>query len=198
MKKNVIIWSICLLAIGIQSVFAQKIKRTDGDASELSSVKRMNTVYVYEDVTVGKFTEKDYLDKKTDEFNKKEAGRGDKWRESWESDKIKRFPPNFNELFEKNSSITVGDFPKEKYTMTIRTTRIEPGFNVGVWRKNAEIDADVIITETATKRVVVAYNMLRAPGRSFGGFDYDTGFRIEEAFAKAGKEMGQYIAKEIK
>ncbi len=198
MKTKLLFLTTCLAVVFSSAASAQKIKKVEGDASELSGTKRMNMVYTFEDVTVGKYSEKDYIEKKVTEYNQKEPGRGDKWKDSWEADKKNRYKPNFNELFEKHSEIAAGDFPKEKYTMTINTNRIEPGFNIGIVRKNAEIDADIVITETATKRVVVAYNMLRAPGRSFGGYDFDTGFRIEEAFAKAGKEMAQYLRKDMK
>jgi hypothetical protein len=32
-----------------------------------------------------------------------------------------------------------------------------------------------------------------APGKVFMGNDYDTGERISEAYAKAGKELGKYL-----
>ena len=37
----------------------------------------------------------------------------------------------------------------------------------------------------------------KVPGRDAMGFDYDTGVRIEEAYAKAGKSIGKFIDKEI-
>jgi hypothetical protein len=36
------------------------------------------------------------------------------------------------------------------------------------------------------------------PGRTFGGNDYDTGTRIQESYAVAGKGLGKFIDKEVK
>jgi hypothetical protein len=186
-----------LFSVVLVSLQAQRVKKLDGDVAELTSVKKMNVVFTYNDVTVGKYTEADYIAKKVEEYNKKEPGRGEKWRDSWENDKPARFQPQFIELFEKNCDFAIGKYPTEKYTMTINTSRIEPGFNIYITRKNAEIDIEVKITETATKRLVAEYKMTGAPGRTFGGNDFDTGTRIEESYAKAGKEMGRYIQKEM-
>lgn len=195
MKKSFFI-AVTLFLFGL-SVQAQKVKKLEGDVAELAGVKKMNVVFTYNNVTVGRYSEADYVVKKTDEYNKKEAGRGEKWRESWENDKPARFQPQFIELFEKNCDFALGKYPTEKYTMAINTSRIEPGFNIYITRKNAEIDIDVEIIETASKRLVAAYKMTGAPGRTFGGNDFDTGTRIEESYAKAGKEMGKFIQKEM-
>jgi hypothetical protein len=37
--------------------------------------------------------------------------------------------------------------------------------------------------------------MTGVPGRGAMGNDYDTGFRIQEAYAKCGKETGAFLAK---
>ena len=37
--------------------------------------------------------------------------------------------------------------------------------------------------------------VLNAPGTTFMGYDFDTGLRISEAYAKAGKEIAGYLAK---
>jgi hypothetical protein len=197
MKKEIFVSILFICTLINSALFAQRVKNIEGDASGLVGVKKMNIVFTYDDVTVGRYTEQEYITKKTDDYNKKEAGRGDKWKEAWEGDKKGRYEPNFIELLEKHTEIALGKYPSEKYTMTINTTRIEPGFNIFVTRKNAEIDIDVTITQKGGG-IVAAYKMTGAPGRTFGGNDYDTGQRIEEAYAKAGKEMGQRMVKEMK
>ncbi len=45
--------------------------------------KTVNVQYDYSEFGVGKFaTEKEYLDKKSAEYNAKEAGKGDDWKKS--------------------------------------------------------------------------------------------------------------------
>ena len=186
---------IGLLALVLFSINtnAQKIKTVDGDLSPLKDETSINIEFVYAGMSVGKFDdEKEYIAKKTDEYNKKEPGKGDAWAKSWVDDRVSRFEPKFIELFEENSKMTVKK--DAKYTMIFKTTSTEPGFNIVIHRKNAEIDAEVEIVETANrKKKVASLTVSNAPGRQFGGYDYDTGVRITEAYAVAGKRLGKYI-----
>lgn len=73
---------------------------------------------------------------------------------------------------------------------------MEPGFNIGITRKNAYINGEVLIVETANKNNVIAKLSLdKAPGNSFWGNDYDTGERLSETYATAGKALGKFIKK---
>lgn len=186
-----------LLAALCTPALAQKIKLTDGDLAPLKNEKQLNVEFTYDHLTVGKFdNEDDYIKKKTDEYNKKEAGKGDTWAKAWKSDRAGRYEPKFDELFNENGDLKAGSFPGAKYTMIFHTTFVEPGFNVGVMRKNAYIDAEVLIVETANKNKTVAkISIDNAPGRMFGGLDFDTGERIMEAYAVSGKKLAKFISK---
>ena len=84
--------------------------------------------------------------------------------------------------------------PDAKYTLIFKTTSTEPGYNIGISRKNAEIDAEAWIVETANKAKKIAIiTVTNAPGRMFGGYDFDTRSRIAEAYAVSGKKLGSYI-----
>lgn len=86
------------------------------------------------------------------------------------------------------------DDKSAKYTLIFKTTRTEPGYNVVVSRKDASIDGEVSIVETANpSNVIATLTISNAPGRVFGGVDYDTGLRLQEAYAMAGKKLGKYI-----
>jgi hypothetical protein len=149
---------------------------------------------------VGKFaTEQEYIEKKKSEYDKKEPGRGNTWERSWVADRHNRFEPQFVELFVKHSDIEVGEYPKEKYTLVFKTTYTEPGYNIYVARKNAEIDGEAWIVETANPNNIIAkISVQNCPGRTFGGNDYDTGERIQESYAMAGKGLGKFFGKELK
>ncbi|RYE27979.1 MAG: hypothetical protein EOP48_34020, partial [Sphingobacteriales bacterium] len=124
-----------LLTVSFAS--AQKVKLIEGDLSAIKSEKSINTEFSYENMSVGKFEkESEYVAKKTEEYNKKEAGRGDTWAKRWVDDREQRFQPKFNELFEKASGMTIS--PKAKYTLIYKTTFLEPGFNIGVANKAAQ------------------------------------------------------------
>ena len=81
-----------------------------------------------------------------------------------------------------------------KYTLIFKTTFPAPGFNIYITRKNAKINGEAWIVETANRdKVVAKLNLEGAPGRTFGGGDFDTGTRISEAYAAAGKALGKQI-----
>lgn len=175
------------------ATMAQRLKLQEGDLAGLKSETSINFEFTYDNMSVGKFdTEKEYLEKKTAEYNKKEAGRGDNWAKSWAADRQSRFEPKFRELFTKESGMS--ESKTAKYTIIFKTKSTEPGYNIVISRKNAQIDADAVIVETANKSKVIALiSVDNALGRTFGGYDYDTGLRIGEAYADAGKALGKYI-----
>lgn len=181
------------VAVFTGSAYAQKIKVTGGSLDALKNVREINTEFTYEKMSVGKFDkEEDYVKKRTEELNKKESGRGDTWAKAWVADRESRFEPKFNELLAKTGEVTVNE--KAKYTIIFNTSFVEPGFNVGVMKKNAYIDGELLIVETANRNKVVArLTVEKAPGRSFWGNDYDTGERISEAYAVTGKVLAKKI-----
>lgn len=174
---------------------AQKITVLEGDLKPLKEEKSVNIKFVYDDMQVGQMTEEEYLNKKVAEFNEKEAGRGDRWRISWNDDRAALFEPKFIELFNKSGNIGINNSP-QKYTMIFHTIFTEPGFNVGVVRANASINAIVSIVETENPDNLIAkVQILNAPGRGALGFDFATGPRIMEAYAAAGKQLAKTIQK---
>jgi hypothetical protein len=59
------------------------------------------------------------------------------------------------------------------------------------------MNGEAWIVETANKSNVIAkISVERALGRTFGGYDFDTGERISEAYADAAKAIGNFIKKQ--
>ncbi len=172
---------------------AQRIKTVEGDLSVLKDEKSINIEFTYDNMSVGRFDkESEYIDKKKAEYNSKEAGVGDRWEKNWVGDRKSKFEPKFIELFEKSSGMSVS--ADAKYTLIFHTTSTEPGYNVYVSRKNAEIDAEVTIVLTADRsKKIATVTVSNAPGRTFSGYDYATGDRIVECYAVAGKKLGKHI-----
>jgi len=203
MKKFIYAAVIAFAAIGASDSFAQRVDLKSGDVAVLSGQKTVNIEYDYSEFGVGKFaTEKEYLDKKSAEYNAKEAGKGDTWKKAWVDDRKNRFEPKFEELFNKGMADkglqAVQSRPDATYTLIVRTKFVEPGFNVGVMRKNAYVDYEVDLVESANKSAKVAeINMRNVPGGQFGGFDFDTGVRIAESYAKAGKSLAAFLDKKL-
>lgn len=185
--------------------FAAMVKLESGSLDALKQETAVNVVYSYEGMQVGKFVnEKDYLDKKAAEYNQKEAGRGDTWRKAWVDDRASRFQPKFEELLNKQFSgsktpLNFGAHPEAKYTLTVKTTFTEPGWNVAIMRQPALISATVLLVETQNQTSPVAtLTITKATGMDAWGYDFDTGLRLQEGYAKAGKELGILIRKKIK
>ena len=193
MKRANYIFTVALL-FWASIAMGQRIREMSGDAGVIRGISRLNIVYDYSGMDVGKKTEKEYVAEKRESYNRKEEGRGDKWVTEWENDRKSRFEPRLEEEFNRNCDILIGNFPNEKYTMIFKTVYTEPGFNVGVARRNAYIDAEVWIVETADKTKVLAkLSCDNCPGRTAFGTDFDNGLRIQEAYAMAGKGLGRYF-----
>lgn len=200
MKK--IYCSIVLLLITSALFAGGKLKTIQGDASVIKGLQ-LNVIFTYDDLIVGKnLSEKEYIKKKTDEKNKKEAGSGDKWAEIWEMDKQRIYPNKFIALFNKKSSNTGTSIEKSlstaKYTMEIHTTYIEPGFFTSVVNKPSLINFEVIIYETSNpENIIYKAEGTNFPGQSVSGMNIATGTRIGESYAVAGKDFASFLYKKF-
>ena len=196
--KNVktLLTIVALIAI-TSSIFGQKIKIKEGNLDFLSGVKALKLEYTYDNMKVGKYSEADYVAKKKNDYNKKEAGKGDTWVENWTNDREKRFEPKFEQLFSKYlTKADVDASPNEdaKYTLIIHTYFTEPGYYIGISSAPAMINSEAIFVETDNHdNVLCKIDMKKAPGNSGAGFD--TGERIKEAYAKTGKSLAKFLLK---
>jgi hypothetical protein len=202
MKKLALFFCSALLALLFTQSHAQKMKLETGSFGVLKGTTVLNIEYKYENMAVGKYkNEQEYIEDKVADYNKKEAGTGDKWKESWFADRESRFEPQFEELMnkvfaEKATGLTLSHDPTAKYTLIVHTTFTEPGYNIGISRMNAYIDARVELIETTNPSNILAKMTIdSSPGRDAMGYDFDTGYRIQEAYAKMGKELANYIWK---
>lgn len=199
MKKFIFIAFSLMLMSGI-ALQAQKITLKSGGFDYLKGQKTILVKYDYSGMAVGKFdTEEEYVAEKTAGYNKDEAGKGDKWKTAWNEDKANRYEPKFEELFNKvmdAEGMKCDKAAKDaKYQIVVHTTFIEPGFNVGVMRKDASLNAEIKIIEISSGKEMAFVTVTGCPGRGGMGYDFDTGFRIEEGYAKLGKSMAGYILK---
>jgi len=193
MKKITSVFALFALSVCFLPANAQKVKTSSGNPDILKSETTVNIEFVYDNISVGKFkSEAEYIKAKTEEYNSKEPGKGDTWAKSWATDKASRFEPKFIDLFTINSGMTTKK--DAKYTIIFKTLSIEPGYNVGIMRKNAEIDAEVWIVETDNRdKKVCVLTISNVPGGTAFGYDFDTGLRISESYANAGKKLAKYL-----
>jgi hypothetical protein len=184
------------------SLHAQKVKDIEGSFNALKGQKKVNVSYVYDNMGVGKFDkEADYVNEKVAEKNEDEAGSGDEWARKWVDDREARFEPKFEELmteYLKDHGMVIGRYPDADYTLIVETTFTEPGFNVGVMRKPAFINLEIKLVKTSSmKKPVGKCTIKNIPGRDAMGFDFDTGYRLQESYAKGGKTFAKYLDKKV-
>lgn len=197
MKSMRFLLLLCAILVA-GSISAQKITVKSGSLKDLKGVDKIKMVYDYSNVGVGDFTnEDDYIAKRMEEAEKKTPGSGPAWKEKWFADRAKQYEPKFEELLGKYlENVKLGKDVESDVVMNVHTTFIEPGFNVGVMRRPAFINLTITVTKAGAEMAVV--EILKSPGADAMGFDYDAAFRIQEAYAKAGKSFSSLIKKQTK
>jgi hypothetical protein len=206
MKKTFIPLLISIFMLFSMSNFAQ-VKLVSGDMKALKGQNEVILKYDYSKMAVGKYDNADdYTSEKVAEMNKKKEGSGDAWLVKWTSDRTERFEPSFRKDFnnEVDSYNLSGkdDSPNAKYTFIVRTTFMEPGFNVSMVtsfaKKPAYIDVLVDLVETANPGTVLGtVEMKKIQSKSMGGYDYDTGVRLESCYERAGEYLGKFLVKNV-
>jgi len=199
MKKIAFLILAGLFVTAGGSLFAQKLK--SGSFSALKGQSEVNLQYDYSNMAVGKFKkEADYIAKRVKDMNKKEAGTGDTWAIAWVNDRSARFHPmfekNFNSYAGKCGIVGKEGATDVQYTLILRTVFTEPGYNVGVSRKNAYINMVVELVETANPGTILGkaeYKNIQSV--YMGGYDFDTGGRIQSCYDRAGDKFGKFICK---
>jgi hypothetical protein len=192
-----------VLSILTLSVSAQKIVTESGDLSKLKGESKFKLTYDFSNFAVGKYpTEKEYLEYKKGEYAKSDPKKAEDFENGWKAAREKYYQPKFEELINKSAGGKATFSPSNtdaKYTLILKTTFIEPGFNVGVMKQPAYINVEYIFVETAQPSNVVAkLSQKKVPGSQFGGYDFDASVRIAESYAKAGKMLGGLVAKSLK
>lgn len=183
-----------LLLVVSSAAVAQKV--TTGNFKNLKTITEYNLVFDYTGLTVDKFkTEEEFL---ADKMKKREEkGTADEFKASWFADRQGRYEPKFIESFNKRFDGKVKadkGLTSAKYTMTVKTTWIYPGYNIGITRSDAKINATITVTETANpSNVLLQVNYEKIHGEGAMGYDFNSGYRISEAYAKIAKELASDI-----
>ncbi|MDB5273857.1 MAG: hypothetical protein JWO58_2224 [Chitinophagaceae bacterium] len=204
MINKKLILALSVFVLSLSQVMAQKVVSISGDIKVLKGETKLKVEYDFSKFMVGNYSDdKAYVAKKKEDITKKDgAAKADEWEKAWEGSRETRYQPKFQELFNDQAkdvpSMISPDNKDAKYTLILKTTFIEPGFNVGVMKKPSYINVEYIFVETANPSNVVAkFSANNIPGSQVMGYDFDAGSRIAESYAKAGKMMGGYIKKNL-
>ena len=201
MKKQA---SIILMLLCTTFIFAQKSKVQQGDWKNLTGITKFNLVFDYSNLEIPKYdNEEAFLKDKMQKREEDEKGDGERFKKSWFDDRENRYEPKFIESFNKrwdNNEIAVGkDLADAQYTIMIHTTFMYPGYNVGVMRQNSKIDAILTVYKKDNPDTVLfEIKYTKAEGNGAFGYDFDSGYRISEAYAKLAKTFAADLKKKTK
>lgn len=198
-KQLALILAIVFTAI----TFGQKMKVSDGNIKNLKGVNKYDLVFDYSNLQIPKYNnEEEFLNDKIKKREEKEKGLGDKFKKSWFNDREERYHPKFIESFNKRfkkNEVKVTENSDAEYIMNIHTTKLYAGYNIGIVRHNAEIDAVVTVySKSDPSKILLKGKYKNIQGSGAMGYDYDSGYRISECYAKLSKSIAFFIKKKAK
>jgi len=185
-------------------MFAQKAKVKEGSFKNLKGITEFNVVFDYTDVQVPKYkSEKEFLKDKMEKRDKKEPGTGEAFKKSWFTDREEQYEPkfieSFNKRFDKGKMKIDRKLDTAAYTMKVHTTSLSAGYNIGISRKDAMINATITVYKNDNpEKAILVVNYTGAVGAGAHGYDYDSGYRISECYAKLAKTFAKTILKKAK
>jgi hypothetical protein len=187
----------CIL-LGSITGFAQEVDLTKGDLSILKGETSINVEMTYVKMAVGDFSkEAEYIKKKIEEQNAKDPPNGDNWAAEWEQQKKSYFGEKFTLGLTKFYEVKIDK--SAKYTLIFNTKALEPGYQVGVSKKNAGVDGTITLIETGKpeKKLAVIY-VERKPESMWRGAAFDAKSRIGDAYFVNGVAVGKFFKKNVK
>ncbi|MFL0353040.1 hypothetical protein [Xanthomarina sp. GH4-25] len=199
---NKILFFAFLLSTSI--MFSQKANVTKGDWDNLKGISEYTLVFDYSDLEIPKFdSEEAFLEDKMAKRDEKEPGTGEKFKESWFSDRENFYEPRFIETFNdryKDGLVKVDrDLGSAEYTMKIHTTFIYPGYNVGVVRKNSKIEVTLSVYKNdSPDDVIFEVDYTKIEGAGSGGYDFNSGQRIADAYIIFARALTKHMYKNTK
>lgn len=165
--------------------------------------KKINSYFIkfdYSDLIIGEYdNEAAYIAymREDAELRKKSA---DEWENKWFSDRKLVFEPKFLEIFHKyaGSKIKLNPEAKEQnFVLKLHTQFVEIGYIRNFKKSPTYINVLATFTEENSSNDPLVISMKYVLGNEVMN-SYSTDFRrIEEAYAKCGKELAKYIKKVI-
>ncbi len=122
---------------------------------------------------------------------------------AWLDSRAARFQPKFEELLNKQfaewSKLRFAAASDGGYTLVLKTQDVQPGWNAFISARPALLTAEAVFVESGSRANVVAkVSLVNMTGMDAAGVAFDDRWRIQEAYAKAGKELGILIRKKLK
>lgn len=130
-------------------VCCQKVVPYTGDIYILKNEKTLNVQFSYDKMKVGKLdSEQKYTDKRVNEYDTKEQGKGTEWLAEWNENKKfweKSFIERFNNDLSKKGVKMGLNQNDAKYILLINPLFLEIGWNALLISQCAEIDLEILV-----------------------------------------------------
>jgi len=124
----------------------------------------------------------------------------DEWEKKWFSDRKSVFEPKFLEVFHKYAAYKMKLDPKaneQNFVLKLQTQFIEIGFNRNFQKSPTYINVLATLSDENSTEEPLVISMKYLIGNEVMS-SYSADFRrIEEAYAKCGKELAKYMRKVI-
>ncbi|MEO8933243.1 MAG: hypothetical protein ABI295_02965 [Xanthomarina sp.] len=192
------------LLISTSVVFSQKAQVKKGDWTKLKGITEYNLEFDYSNLEIPKFdSEEAFLKDKMDKRDEKDPDAGEKFKESWFSDRENYYEPRFIETFNaryKDGLVKVDrDLGSAEYTMKVHTTLMYPGYNVGVVRQNSKIEVTLSVYKNdSPEDIIFSVDYTKIQGEGHGGFDFNSGQRIADAYIIFARKLVKDMHKNVK
>jgi len=194
MKKIILLFVATLSILSVTN--AQKIKVVSGDMKFMKDLAEISVVFEFpDDMKYGKMTQEAYIKQEKDKRESKKEGDGEIWEDKFIGDR-EDFKSKFMYSMEKYAGdlYVVEDDPDYKYTMIVKTTFTEPGFNFGFRSKESAIDLEISYVETENMENVMAVMSIK---KALGAAAPDKSMRVADAYFTAAQALGKYLKKKV-
>lgn len=201
------IYALLIPIIGISQSVKSVVEVPDQEIEILSGTpehfKNARSYYIqfdYTDLLIGGYeSEEEYIAymREDAELRRKSA---DDWENKWFNDRKTVFEPKFLELFIKHAGSKMIIDPNNKdqeFVLKLHTQFIEIGFNRNFKESPTYINVIASISDKDNTEKPLVISMKYIIGKEAMS-SYSADFRrIEEAYAKCGKELAKYMRKVI-
>lgn len=197
MKKTVLAGLSVLFTL---TMVAQKGKLLTGDWKSADGIQRFDLEFDYSNVEVPDFdTEEDYIKQKMKEKDEDNQGDGEIWKKRYFADREEHFEPKFIESFNKRGDAKAGkDFDDATHVLKVDITMLSHGWNVGVMRKAARLDAIITLYKRGDETPLLQVKYEDVKGADAMGYDFAIHSRVAEGFAKLAKSFLADVKKKNK
>lgn len=192
--------AICQSVKSVVEVPSQEIKILSGNSRYFKKAGSCLIQFDYSDLKIGGYTnEAEYIEhmREDAELRRKSA---DEWEEKWFSNRKYVFEPKFLELFHKYAGAKIKLDPEAReqpFVLKLHTQFIEIGFNRNFKKSPTYINILATLSEVNGTEEPLVVSMKYVIGSEVAS-SYSADFRrIEEAYAKCGKELAKYMRKVI-